>query len=379
MIVRQLNKPQDTLYSLNKVWISEQQLKTAKTIKNAKNNVDLKNAFSAVHLNLIKEVFEYRYSICGGNLRSLLLGNAERALAFGSSGNRGDFSRRFYFLPLPAEEDPSEDGIVHYPNWPTQMTPISELVQLLLRMKEMKKRVKEKLKQLEQIEHPTAQGWSFEDICHMIFTNITRNFIFEFATLDNLKTWKKFSFQFNEPLQLHQFEKIESIGTLSFEKYYKPSSFNHKVIDAFILTKTSISKLSNAENEKPKVLLMQYTIRKEHQVNQGNLEDIVKTISTKMQADDVVWYFVFFVDGRRYKFPGPEQEYIFDILVGQQESQADGQNEALTSQVKLNTYIACRYLRIQAADDYDLVDLPGSRKQARIAQQDAMNEEEQQS
>ena len=91
----------------------------------------------------------------------------------------------------------------------------------------------------------------------MMFTNITRNFIFEFTTVDNLQTWKQFLFHFNERLKLYTFEKIKNIDTLSFEKYHKPSSFNRKFIDAFILTKTLISKLGNNENEKPKLLRMQ--------------------------------------------------------------------------------------------------------------------------
>ena len=98
MIMRQEDKPQDTLYSLNENWISTQRLVIAKMIKDSKTNDDLENAFKQVQLNLIKEVFNYRYSICGGNLRSLLHDRAERALRIGSLGNRGNFLKRFYFL-----------------------------------------------------------------------------------------------------------------------------------------------------------------------------------------------------------------------------------------------------------------------------------------
>ena len=94
------------------------------------------------------------------------------------------------------------------------------------------------------------------------------------------------------------------------------------------------------------MLLMQYTIRYDHPVD--NLKDIVTAISSKILADDVLWYFVFFFDSERSKFTGPQEEYSFDIPIAQQKSQTERENK--TRQVKVKTCLAWLYTRLRFPD-----------------------------
>ena len=208
------------------------------------------------------------------------------------------------------------------------------------------KHVKKMLLKLQQVQFPAEAGWGFESVCHMLFLSIRSNFPLRIATLGSLSKCDDFTFLINQPFEQCRFGKIENIDTLNFECYYRPLASNFKVIDAFILTKAVIGKFS--PSEQPKVLLMQYTIRYDHPVDLENLKDIVTAISSKILADDVLWYFVFFFDSERSKFTGPQEEYSFDIPIAQQESQSEGENK--TRQVKVKTCLAWLYTRLRFPD-----------------------------
>ena len=134
MIRRQNHRIQDTFYELNEDWFTTEQLTIAESIKSKGKKTAWSGLSEEKKRGFLKAILKYRYCVCGGNLRTLLIGDVENDLVLASKGNDGTFSKRYFCLPLPDLPQSKENGLGQYKNWASDPMPISKPVRLLLRM-----------------------------------------------------------------------------------------------------------------------------------------------------------------------------------------------------------------------------------------------------